>query len=288
MPPKKSSKDVDESGRALTLRKITYSERESYLPSFSEIDIHDNGLWELLKLKLGYYPYHTFQGKPTTLKSPYEPLVHNWDKLRSLANEEVDDEDAQKARKDLGLLLDTILSGSGDEKLDRYLKTREAAKNQDTVTFDNLWTLFPPGQLIYGKPFQDQDEIFLVQDSYSSWPASKLYPGPDRAWELLCWVYDWNGKNFYRPSLTLKFEPFEGQKSVVSLPFYPLDLHEKKDAIRKQLVERGMKFRGLCRAKELGGSQMFQYKGNAIFGRKGFSMSSSENNVSHSHGRCCS
>lgn len=253
------------------------------MSNFSEIDIHDIGLWGLLGSELGHYPYHTFRGNPSTLRSPFQPLIHNWDKLQSISSEDVDDDKAQ-SRRDLKLLLDTISAGSGDDKLDRYLKTREVSQEQRTVTFDNLWTLFPPGELVYGTPFLNQPEIFLVQDCLESWPSSRSrYLGGDSSWKLLCWAYDWNGEKFYRSSLTLTFEPFDGQKSIVSLPFYPLHIHESREMIEETLVERGKRFRELCRPRtkkplELG-SQMFDYKGNAIFGRKGFSIPGYDSNV---------
>ena len=81
---------------------------------------------------------------------------------------QIDGKDEQ-ARLDLGLLLDTLSSGSGDQKLDKYLKVRESSKEQK-MTFESLWTIFPPGTLVYGKVFQGQDQIFIVQGNVRPWP----------------------------------------------------------------------------------------------------------------------
>lgn len=276
MPPHKiSDKDKDTHNVAFTLRKFVYGDRGNGRDdlNYSVIDVHDNDLWELLKHQLSYYPYHLFQGGPTTLFSPFESLIHNWEELRELSEPsgEATPVGTAGSRSDLKQLLDTVqLDGSGDEKLDRYFKLRTAAKEQGTVTFQNLWTLFPPGTLVYGKPFQGRPGVFLVQDNICTWPETVAVGGQlDNSWNLACWVYDWDGKQFSRSALRLKFEHFDGQTSIVSLPYYPWDYVEEKGQIRDELIARGKKFRYLC--KKVEGSRMFDYKGTAILGRKGFS-----------------
>lgn len=270
---KPSDTKTDSGEHAFTLRKFVYGRVVERLPNSSTIDIHDTKLWDLLKSELSYYPYHYFQGPPTTIRSPFEPLVHNWDNLQKLAAEEVSDEDGSQARNDLKLLMDTILDGSGDEDLDSYFKLREATREQGSVTYKNLWTLFPPGTFVYGKPFQGQSEVFLVQDTNGVWPT-----GTRENWSIACWAYDWNSTKFCRSPYNIAFEPFEGQKSIVSLPYYPLCFHKEEKELRSELITRGKRFRALCESRE--GSQMFAYDGGAMFERKGFSMQPIETAVS--------
>ena len=254
---------VQDTPHAFLLRKVidgTSSEANS-----GELEIVSRDLWSLLKRTLSHHPYHYFQGDPGSISSPYEPLVLNWDKLEKAARESSADETDSRARLDLQLLLDTILSGSGDLKLDKYFKTRESHRDQKSVTFESLWTLFPPGTLICSKQFLGQDQVFIVQDNRCPWPLGRN----NGKWSLNCWTYDWDGKVFKRMALDLSIDTFDGTRPITSLPFYPLDHHPQPRDLKKRLIERGAKYKRFCTAKQ--GSRMFDYKGDVVLGKKGFS-----------------
>lgn len=230
-----------------------------------EIEFMNLDLWDLLKDLLSHYPHHSFRGSPQIVSSPYKALVHNWDKLEKATKVKPKDERDRQARADLKLLLDTISNGSGDPRLDKYFKTRDSDREQKVVTYETLWTIFPPGTLIYGKPFQGQDQVLLVYENLMPWLNSR----DDERWNLICWTYDWDGKKFRRMAVSLKFEAFEEKKPITSLPYYPLKLHENHEDIRNDLIKRGKKYQEFCIAKQ--GSRMFDYTGEAIFGKKGIS-----------------
>ncbi|UNI23973.1 hypothetical protein JDV02_009758 [Purpureocillium takamizusanense] len=261
---------------AFVLRKKVFEAKYPYPESnSSEIEIISLGLWNLLKERLGHWPYHTFRDAPVTLKSPFEPLVFHFDDLSGWAAEPPKDETDKQAREDLRILLETISGGlSGDERLDRYFKTRSNYKRQQpgTIQFEDLWTVFPPGTLVYGRPFQGEDQVFLVNDCLESWPwkESPYSGGRDLApWKLYAWSYDWKDGSFRRTQFTLVFEKFDGHVPLTSLPFYPFELHEKHDIVRDKLIERGKEFRKICESKE--DSRLFEYSGKAILEKKGFS-----------------
>ncbi len=248
---------------AFLLRKNVESNSQN---NDGELEIVSRDLWNLLKKLLGHYPSHTFQRDPVPIYSPYEALVFGWDKLETATEESPTDEKDIQARQDLKLLLETISSGSGDSKLDKYFKVRESHKEQKSVCFEWLWTLFPPGELVYGKLFQDEDQIFIVQDNDRPWPFERSKPVD---WTLQCWTYDWDGIAFKRKALTLSIESFEGYKPINSLPFYPLDHHQDPEDLKRRLVDRGAKYKRFCTAKQ--GSRMFDYKGPVLGNKKGFS-----------------
>ncbi|KAI1359172.1 P-loop containing nucleoside triphosphate hydrolase protein [Xylaria arbuscula] len=197
-PPK--TKGDDNSGHAFILKKIIF-DSTSGKENESEINITNVGLWNLLKRHLRGYPYHIFSESPVTLESPYEPIIFSWDKLLEVAASPEEDEDSKLAKADLKLLLDTISSGSsGDLNLDKFFKIRGNYKSQEqeTIQFNDLWTIFPPGTLIYGKPFQGEDQVFLVKDNKSPWPkwdseAREAFP-----WKLEAWSWDWKDESFGR------------------------------------------------------------------------------------------
>lgn len=265
------SKQESEENLAFILRKIIYGKfADGGENDESEIDIKNPRLWEILKSKLGHYPYHTFRGSPVTLYSPYEALVFNWDILQEEAEKQGNEGEEQEARDDLKELLDTISGGaSGCSKLDKYFKTRSAYLEQRTIQFDDIWTIFPPGTLIYGKPFQNQDQVFLVQDNKQTWPRKDDRPQQFLPWKMSCWTYDWTGETFERTSFSVPIEQFDGHRPIIALPYFPFDMHPQHEEIKMRLIERGKNFRKLCKAKE--GDRLFEYAGDTIFGKKGFS-----------------
>ncbi|RYP63894.1 hypothetical protein DL771_009069 [Monosporascus sp. 5C6A] len=271
---KSKDKDVDPDKYAFILRKNVYEAKYSPYPlqNNSEIDIVSPDLWALLKEHLGHYPYHIFRDSPVTLYSPYEPIVFQFDDLRAEAAKSSGD---KKVKEDLTLLLDTIAGGSsGDEKLDKYFKMRPSYKKQrpGTIQFEDLWTVFSPGMLVYGRPFQDEAQVFVVKDNRVAWPwrAQSRRGGRELApWELDAWSYDWKDGSFSRTLFTLVFEHFDGHLPLTSLPFYPFELHSEHDAVYAKLVDRGKEFRKICEPKE--GSRLFEYKGKTILEKKGFS-----------------
>ncbi|KAI0011874.1 hypothetical protein F4779DRAFT_635471 [Xylariaceae sp. FL0662B] len=230
---------------------------------------YEDKAFALLKHCLGHYPYHIFRGSPVILVSPYEAIVFNWEILEEEAGKPGDSEHTQQARDDLKLLLKYISGGSsGDAMLDKYFRSREAYVEHNSIKFEDLWTIFPPGTLIYGKPFQDQDQLFVVQDNVSPWPRRDDRPQEYFPWKLKGWVYDWNSSTFERTPFEIPFEQFEGRRPITSLPYYPFKLHPEQHKVAQKLVERGKKFRKLCDAKQ--GERLFQYSGEAIFRQKGF------------------
>lgn len=144
---------------AFTLRKFIKTDPKN---NNSEIEIESLPLWDLLKNLLAAYPYHIYRGNPQTLGSPYEAMITNWDRLVKASEDTTID---GYVRESLRALLDAISNGSGDPQLDENFKNRAANKEQNLTTFQTLWTLFPPGCLVYGKIFQGQDELFIVEDN---------------------------------------------------------------------------------------------------------------------------
>ncbi|RBR11911.1 uncharacterized protein FIESC28_08796 [Fusarium coffeatum] len=274
---KTNDKDEDRDRYAFALRKMVQDNDNSRQIS-SEIDIINLDLWALLKERLSYYPYHLYRDSPVTLWSPYESLVFEFDALMAMSQVEPTSDTDKRAREDLKLLLDTISGGSsGDERLDKYFKARQNYKKQkpETVQFEDLWTVFQPGTLVYGQPFQGQPQVFVVKDNFRPWPwqrPDKKARGGTRpdTWELDAWSYDWRDGSFSRCLFVLNFDHFEGHLPLTSLPYYPFELHPEYEAKRAELIARGRDFRKICEAKQ--GSRLFDYRGRSVIEKKGLAV----------------
>jgi hypothetical protein len=281
--PEAKEKTIDREKYAFIMHKNVYD--KVALQDFeneSEIEIISLDLWNLLKSHLGHFPNHTFRGSPVSLWSPYEEIVFQYNELRAEAGKASEgDQQVQQTRDDLGRLLDLISGGSsGDERLDRYFKVRETYKDISTanIQFEDLWTFFPPGTLVYGKAFQNQDQVFVVKGNKRPWPARSISRGGGSRefapWKLDAWSYDWVDGTFRRSLFPLTINFFDGQLPLTSLEFYPFELHKEYDAVRKGLMERGHRFREICCADQ--DSRLFEYEGSAILERKGLGLSHDE------------
>ncbi|KAI1116481.1 hypothetical protein F5Y14DRAFT_459113 [Nemania sp. NC0429] len=208
----------------------------------------------------------------TRCGSPYVPLIYAWEEALREANginsHESDDE--RQARDDLKELLEIISTSSGDVRLDRYFENRQAFLKERTIRHDALWTLFPPGSLIVGRPCHDEQQVFVV-DTCSAFAPS------DGPFQVVCFSCDWTGSEFSRVPFMIEIPGWDGDsKSVTDLPFYPLDFYEEdglppkesQARLKERLIERGKNYVKFCTAGK--GEQMFNYlDGEAYFHRDG-------------------
>ncbi|KAF1994266.1 P-loop containing nucleoside triphosphate hydrolase protein [Amniculicola lignicola CBS 123094] len=312
---------VEQSGKAkagddlVWTRKFTKDNKYDY----TEVQVVSTELQDLLRVVLSHDPRLHFSSDSSrneiSLTSPFEPLIHVWETVQKLEAAECDapewkalkDELAEldmqrakdrrkslvsetpetpplsaaeklvKARVDLTTLLRHIRSTQGVSSFISGLDSSKAG----TVEFEYLFTIFPPGELVYSTVFMKQHQIFIVKESRSFIINQGPNPNNDddsgrdrkRTWYLDCWSYDWNGKEFNRIPVEFKFDSFQGARKINTLPVYPLryrdDSADPENVIlRKNLIERGKLFREYCLAKP--GFQMFNYEGDAISHGSGF------------------
>ncbi|KAF1816127.1 P-loop containing nucleoside triphosphate hydrolase protein [Eremomyces bilateralis CBS 781.70] len=255
----------DSPQEAAIIRIFIYDSKdnEDETENRGQLEIFNKDLLELLKRVLSHHPTHEFYGECVTLDSPFEPLVLNWDRLKTEADKEGSTENDKTARRALGMVLDRVRQNAGDSRLNDFLRSREAVIRSNNITYDTLWTIFAPGTIIYGRPFLNQDQLFIVKDNSGPWPNSD-----SKEWELECWTYDWNGRDFRRRFLRLAFPTFNGSKPITALLYFPLSMAEDRDRIESRLIERGRRYRKYCTANA--GERRFKYQGRAIVDRVGF------------------
>ena len=264
---------------------------------YSEITINDDGLTTLLLHALGHEPWLRHM-KTLSFLSLFEPIIHNWSVLDDLANNDTSKPivldlhrelenkgnafiatsgdhlaplraagSLEKARADLRLLLDEVCRTPGLESY--FNSAREMQEKTSTVSFEYLWTIFPPGELVVGKPFMDHWQAFTVKYCSESYKRKR---NSGEKWILECWTYDWNGTFFRRVPVEFAFDEFKATKSITSLPCYPLKFHPDNshgvdgqssgEALKQDLIKRGERYRELCLKKK--GRQIFDYEGELL------------------------
>ena len=270
----------------------TFDSQEKY--EYSVITIEDDGLRALFLHALSHHPDFSHSGT-VTLYSKFEPVIHNWSLLNDFANNTLEcvavsklqealkcvDSNNQlaplkgagkleKATSDLKQLLDQVRDTPGLE--DYFNSVREMQHTANTITFDYLWTLFPPGELVISKAYEERFQVFIVKECTDY--IFKQNRSNDRTWEFECWTYDWDGMEFNRVPIMFTFEDFKGTRSISSLHCYPLKFYREDSdednskgedrslVIREALVKRGKRYRELCLKGR--GKQIFEYDGFAL------------------------
>ncbi|KAK3984333.1 transitional endoplasmic reticulum ATPase 1 [Cladorrhinum sp. PSN332] len=258
----KGSYDDTEVASDFFAKKVTpntaYTYRRVYNPdtgdedAYSELDIEDKTLISTLKTVIGKYTGVNFDGNKISMRSPFAPLVHHWDKL----NEHAENDKDSQVSKDLSSLLERVKTSP---ELEDYFKTREANLKSKVVTFDTLWTIFAPESLVVGRPFQNVAQLFKVHDPPLPWPHN-YYSSTHRMW---IWGWDYNGKGLIQIQYLHKFDRFRGTKRITELPYYPLEYYDDKEKLLRDSRDRTLEFIKATVKCKAGAQQMFIYHGLA-------------------------
>lgn len=242
---KQQSKDV-----AFTFKRV-YDPQTGDKGAYSELDVEDPALIRVLKTEIGKYPGVNFESDIVTIIGPFAPLVHNWDKLKARTTVETDSQET----KDLVCLLERIETAP---ELRDYFKIRTSNLAAKVVTFDTLWTVFAPGTLVVARLFQNEEQIFKVEDSPIPWP--NWAPRSHKMW---VWSWDYDGKKMLKVQYCLKFERFRGTKPITELPYYPIEYHGASQKLKDDSRQRASQFTKATIRCLKGADQMFKYKGVA-------------------------
>lgn len=152
------------------------------------------------------------------------------------------------------------------EHLRRQLKQAYASISQRLesilqyghITYDLLWALFKPGCHVYTTCIGTKEPRCVKFD------AGEEVTQNDETWfNLECRFLDYDGVEFGEAGIFLRVPKFRGSKPITTLEAYPLRHHPSHERVRKDLVERGQRFR------DLAGSHIQHCKGSAFFVSKG-------------------
>lgn len=143
------------------------------------------------------------------------------------------------------------------------VRSRLAALDEGTITFDLLWTCFPPLSLVTGS---DLDK--LGQQRLSRVRETKY----QEAWgggHVFCLDTDYissDGKDTgFVGDMTLDIDAFRSAKPILDLPLHPFHLRPSHERERDALIERGDKW------LRLRGRHVQEYRGHAISGEGRYS-----------------
>jgi hypothetical protein len=212
----KESARIDQLAKPKDTHDLVWTRRfdQNNRYEYSEVQIISNELQDLFRVELAHDPRMHFssdQQFEQTLESPFGPLLQNWQRLEELVTEDCESArwqtlkqqiaeartsgkpyfptppvDIVKAKEDLSLLLNQVRTLP--ESMNA-LAAMETANTSGTIHFEHLWTIFPPGALVYSANFLKRDQIFVVKECASK-PLNVSDPGREReikkVWYLHC------------------------------------------------------------------------------------------------------
>lgn len=187
-------------------------------------------LRRLLKKVLKDYPGVTTSLKRLEFSGRFEPLIHRWGEFQAAVERLGEDSDS-KTTKEHAMLLQEVL----EKEFKSTIEESQDLIRNGVITYEHLWTIFQPGELVYTRQDGQDMALKLVNTQY----------GVDHKRNPCFWIsgryVDWSGSMWGTSKLNMRVYPFAGTRKVQHLSSYPFKFHPERDALKERLIERGTK-----------------------------------------------
>ncbi|KAK0731978.1 hypothetical protein B0H67DRAFT_91880 [Lasiosphaeris hirsuta] len=195
---------------------------------------------------IGYFPGDPIDVDDVQIEAPYHSLFHYRKQLEEQGRERFADDG--ESLKHLEVLLDWIRTHFA---LDIAAYDKCLASDHKAMSYDRLWTLFPPEKIIHCK-ILDQNRAFRVLETW--YDDCDDLPGLGMRVNYL----DFDGERLGTRKTELFVPKYPGTRELSELPTMPLDLLEDAEEVHAELVARGRKFEGFI------GQHYLQYNNIAL------------------------
>ncbi|GIZ44352.1 hypothetical protein CKM354_000755200 [Cercospora kikuchii] len=207
----------------------------------TSLQVNSQHLKDILRDTIDSFPGISFHTKEITIDAPYRVLFHYKDELEA-AGEKLEDEDAIAH---LDLLLEFI-----HEEFKDVIEESDNLREQGLMSYEHLWTIFRPGDLIYGTVLGQPRAFRLNSYQY----VCGNFPGLQLSTEFV----DFDGEDFGTRDGAQFIAAFGGAQRIDGLEAFPMKFHSVPKDVQKQLVARGRRF------EELAGMHFKRYASIAL------------------------
>ncbi|KAJ5277642.1 hypothetical protein N7524_003795 [Penicillium chrysogenum] len=248
--PTETSNDLDDYAEyAFVVRERVDRTSKEVVPF---IDIKSEGLRDILRDVLHDIKAVSLMEDKPSIEQNF--LFHFLPELDRCAENMDSSSDNKSAHTEHLLLLIDHLKHTHTSALQRL----ESMLQHGHITYDLIWALFKPGCHVYTTCIGTKEPRCVVFD------AGEEMTQNDETWlNLECRFLDYDGVKFGEAGIFLRVAKFRGSKRIETLEAFPLHYHPNHEQVRKDLIERGQKFR------DLAGSHVRHCKGSAFFMNKG-------------------
>ncbi|KAI4192882.1 MAG: hypothetical protein LQ348_003017 [Seirophora lacunosa] len=233
--------ETDETGRyALLIRNNKcYDGRKSL--SIASIIVQSPLLKKVLCWVLKDYPCMAPELDRLEFVSPFRPFVHRWQRLTDALNNESD----PVTESHIQLFYHAL-----EKELEVTLEARDDFIAHKTITFNSLWMIFEPGDVVFTNVSKRPVAARLSSAGVFQGRHEDLY-------RLECDKIYGGGDSFGWGHLQYDIPEFDGMAKIADLVTYPLKYHPSVDQVKIQLIETGRAY------EQLMGVHHKQYQGIA-------------------------
>lgn len=227
---------------AFCLVRVYYDDGEV---DTTRLYVNHQPLRQLLSDVIGDYPDDPIDVDDVQIEIPYYSLFYYRKELETEGLDRFKGDEESTAQ--LRLLVKWIQTHF-EQDITAYEKCVSGGLR--AISFDQLWTLFPPKEIIHAKVL-NQHRGFQVQ---SCWYDE----GETPVFSLWASFVDFDGEKLGTRKAELFVPKYAGTRQLAELTTMPLALLADADEIRAALVDRGRKFEGYV------GQHFAQYDGAAL------------------------
>lgn len=242
----------------VTFRRYMMSDLSQRL-DYEQLLVSFDGMKDLLRKYVKHCSPKQFDAESIGFVTPFRNFLWQWEELTQACKPvDTDTEKEALARRYLDEAMGLIKSS---ESLDSYFKSYESNRASGTVTYEYLWTIFPPGAKVLAKSFLDDYQVFEVQHC----DKANVSPGSS-AVVLVIAGFDWDGEDFVRVAYHLYIPEFQGSTPIRNLPCFPLSYYQSDgdptwEKVKCDILVRGQRFIELCTSRTI----HHRYEGSVLY-----------------------
>ncbi|CAJ2500032.1 Uu.00g028850.m01.CDS01 [Anthostomella pinea] len=214
------------------------------LPKHTRLYINPTPLRALLRDVIGNYPSDPINVHDVQIVAPYYALFHYRKELESVGlkrfegdGKEKDAEGNFESAAQLRMLLMWIDTHFALAIEAHWRCVNPAGEGIKAITYEYLWTLSPPQQLIHTKVLE-QHRVYKVISS--SWYQDQEHVNPGLMFTVT--YIDYDGDRMGTRLANLLIREYKGSKELCELNAMPLELLDNADDVRAELLARGRRF----------------------------------------------
>jgi hypothetical protein len=164
--------------------------------------------------------------------APFWCFVHRWQGFLDAKNDESHDQETKTHME----LLYAIMSA----ELKDTIQERDDAIRSRVVSWDYVWTLFPPHSAVLTSM---RDKLTAVQFESGAYTEVQ---GCGKIYKMKCHVVDWDGKKMGWAVEGVQIRKYDGKVSFEDLECRPLEHAANAAKVRAYLIARGRTFQRLA------------------------------------------
>lgn len=188
--------------------------------------IHSAPLKGALRAVVGYWPGVNFMAERVVIHAPYAVLVHHRAALARFRDAQPASHSPEQVVETsmhidvlLGFLADTLSPKIREEEL-------RHEKDQPCATFDWLWLLYRPGEVVYVKSNGIWSPHITSRVRLDG-ADQERHPDDRKPWAIESWNLGFDDGRIQRNATTTYIDEYSGEQAISSLPIIPATLFPK-------------------------------------------------------------